>query len=73
MIHAQPFKLTNLEVTTSLWEKLAAHYQKRLVILREKNDGKLSAEETAHIRGQIQEVKQLLELAVPAPVINSGD
>ncbi len=42
------------------WAKIRVHYRARLHVLREKNDGRLSYEETERLRGQIQEVKELL-------------
>jgi hypothetical protein len=73
MIPARPFKLVGFEVESVLWQKLVTHYTERLQILREKNDGSLTPEETARVRGSIHEIKQLLELGNPAPVIKTGD
>ena len=41
----------------------------RLEELRKRNDGDLSAEQTAKIRGRIAELKDLLTLAQPAPAL----
>ena len=42
--------------------RLKAHYDARLAELREKNDKRLSQDNTARLRGQIFEVRNLLAL-----------
>jgi len=58
-------KLTISEKNSPLWAKIKEHYDEELTKLRQKNDGdiiKLSAIETAELRGQIRQVKMLLAL-----------
>lgn len=44
------------------WREVEARLKERLQTLRERNDGNLSLEETARLRGQIAEIKDLLKL-----------
>jgi hypothetical protein len=53
------------------WLKLKAYLEGRLQSHRARNDGKLSAEDTAELRGQIKEVKHLLGIDVERPEIRS--
>ena len=62
--------LTDGERHHPLWFKIAAHYKERLEILRAKNDGGLTPDETATIRGQIKEVKGILSLGQDLPVLD---
>ncbi len=57
-----PFALSEQERTSVLWGKLMAHYRERLAKLRSQNDGELSVDRTAKLRGQIAEVKAFLHL-----------
>lgn len=61
------FKLTHAESNSSLWIKLRDHMNERLADHRRRNDAKLNAEDTASVRGQIKELKVLLELDKPEP------
>lgn len=64
-------KLTKEERLSAVWLKISAHYEARLQALRQKNDGNLTAEETAKVRGRIAEAKAILALGaeenLPAP------
>lgn len=55
--------LAPADKATSTWRALFAHYTARLQMLREQNDARRSIEDTAHLRGQIAEIKELLRLA----------
>ena len=48
------------DIDSSTWKKISAHYEARLDMLRRKNDGNLSFDETNKLRGRIAEVKRLL-------------
>lgn len=56
------FVLNDLERKSELWHKLKHHYEDRLKELRAKNDKWLGGKETAHLRGQINQVKEFLDL-----------
>lgn len=55
--------LTNADVHTAIWKRLEAHLTERLASLRTRNDGNLTQEETAKLRGRIAEIKAFLDLA----------
>lgn len=55
-------KLTDLERKSSAWVKIRDYYQRRLDVMRGRNDGDLVIEETAKLRGRIAEIKNLLAL-----------
>lgn len=62
------FALLDSDRHSSTWKRLEAHYQGRLAMLRRKNDGQLTGEQTERLRGQIAEIKQFLALGeLPAP------
>ncbi len=55
--------LTYDERRSILWLKIKEHAEKRLHILRSRNDSvALNLEQTSTLRGQIKEIKILLEL-----------
>jgi hypothetical protein len=59
------FTLTPGEQQTPLYIKLRKHWETRLQELREKNDSAaLTPEETARLRGRIDEIKLLLKAGV---------
>jgi hypothetical protein len=51
---------------SSTWNKIRRHYEARLETMRRKNDGVLTPEETARLRGRIAEIKNLLAIGDPA-------
>jgi hypothetical protein len=59
--------LTQADIHSPVWNKLQEHLNARLLILRAKNDGNLSADETAKLRGRIAEIKNMIELGNLAP------
>ena len=61
--------LSDGERISAVWLKIEAHLKAKLEMLRVKNDGALSAEDTARLRGRIMEVKSLLELGEKPVVI----
>lgn len=56
------FLLDSHERTTGLWLKLKGHLEARLQRARVRNDGNLSPDETALVRGEIKALKGLLAL-----------
>jgi len=55
-------KLTYEEQNSALWLKIKEYAEGRLTILRSRNDSvSLSADQTSALRGQIKEMKILLE------------
>lgn len=55
-----PVVLNKADLDSKVWEKLREHYEERLDDLRKKNDADMSETKTAALRGQIQEIKRLL-------------
>lgn len=64
------FALTNEDKATAAWAKLVRHWEDRLASLRAQNDGDRTAEETAHLRGKIAEVKRNLTFDQNAPILD---
>lgn len=64
------FALSAEDLRSNLWKRLEAHLKVRLDALRISNDGDLTVEKTAKLRGRIAEVKTLLLLSAPAPKID---
>lgn len=60
--------LTESDIQTLVWKKLEQYLNARLETLRARNDGNLTSDETAKLRGRIAEVKATLDLAKPSPV-----
>lgn len=55
-------QLSEDELRSALWMKLAAHFENKLIRYRKKNDGNLGTDDTARLRGRIAEVKEILAL-----------
>lgn len=62
--------LTRAELQGPVWKKLEKHMQDRLDAHRQKNDGDLPTEKTAKLRGQIAELKALLNIARETTVLD---
>ena len=54
-----------IDFDSPTWAALHERAATRLALLRRKNDGELSVEATARLRGQIAELKDFLALATP--------
>lgn len=70
MIDFQPepeFKLSPGERSTALWMRLKGELDRRLQKARERNDGSLPPDQTAHLRGEISCLKRLLALGQDEP------
>ena len=61
-------KLQPHETRSALWLKLQAHWRGQLEVLRLKNDGFLSHEDTLRLRGRIAQLKEILALSETEPV-----
>lgn len=59
--------LSKADLNSPLWRALADYQADRLAALRAQNDGDLSPEQTAKLRGRIQEVQAFLALATERP------
>ena len=57
-----------LETGSSTWVFIVNHCEGRLSALRDDNDGDLDQIKTANIRGQIQAIKDILDLPNPKGV-----
>jgi hypothetical protein len=56
------FKLLPGEINSPLWKKIEGHLKDQLESKRRANDGDLGPEKTAHTRGQIACLKNLIAL-----------
>lgn len=70
---AEKLILNGAEAQTALWQKIKAHYQSQLELLRAQNDGDLNEVQTATMRGRILEVKKILALDKQPPGTRAGD
>lgn len=61
------FILSEGERHHPLWVRLSAHLSAKLTQARGKNDGALTQEETARLRGRISALKDLLALGDEPP------
>ncbi len=55
--------LNDIEVKSAIWQKISRYAKGRIDTLRKRNDGDLSEQETAKLRGKIAAFKELLDLA----------
>lgn len=62
-----------IDFRSETWRALEAYANTRIDALRTKNDGALDAVTTAHLRGRIAALKDLLTLAQPAPAQEAGE
>ncbi len=62
-----------IDFASSTWKALVERMTDRVETFRAKNDGALSVEQTAHLRGRIAELKHLLALGNPSPGANATD
>ena len=56
------------DVQSQTWIKIKKLFEDRLAEHRVRNDGRLTEEETAYLRGRIAEAKHILSLADKDPV-----
>ena len=62
-----------IDYRSETWKALEERASNKLDSLRRKNDGQLDDLATAHLRGRIAELKDLLTLAKPAPAQEAGE
>lgn len=55
-------KLESQDIRTALWLRLVDHHRVQLAVLRSRNDGDLSPEQTQYLRGRIAQIKAFLAL-----------
>lgn len=65
---AKVYEFNSHDKTTTLYVELKAALEKRLKLLRERNDSLLQEQETNLIRGEIRAVKDLLSDMVEEPI-----
>jgi len=65
-------KLTEFEIQTTIWQKIALETEEQLRLARSRNDGDMDERETARLRGKISAYKEILGWAEPNPPI-TGD
>lgn len=66
-------RLTTAEASSALWQELAKHLAARLATKRAENDHDKDAIKTAHIRGYVACLKELLALAETPPPETEAD
>lgn len=62
-----------IDFRSETWRALEVYANTKIDALRTKNDGALDAVTTAHLRGRIAALKDLLTLAKPAPAQEAGE
>lgn len=62
-----------IDFRSETWRAIEERATTRLADLRKKNDGRLSLDDTTHVRGRIAELKDLLTLAQPAPALMADE
>jgi hypothetical protein len=65
--------MNEIDFATATWMQVTRWAQSRIDALRIKNDGALTLEETAHVRGQIRAFKSLLGLPEEAARARSAE
>ena len=63
------FRLSDIDRQDPVWIKLVAHAERRLEMCRMQNDDPLDPDKTAMLRGRIQELKWLIGLNTPMPIV----
>lgn len=61
----EDFELTSVERDSALWRKLLQHFERRLAMLRARNDKPVDERRANVLRGQIAELKHLISLNEP--------
>lgn len=64
-----PFILTHVEKDSPLWNRLMGYLDARLKRLRIENDADRTPEQTARLRGRIDEVKLMMGLNNDQPIV----
>lgn len=66
---AEETRLTTDDLRSTTWKRLEKILNERLQRHREKNDGKLTVDDTNNLRGRIAELKAMLGLARERPSV----
>lgn len=69
----EDIKLTATDMGSSVWDKLRRHMESRLLALRIRNDADLDLVDTAKVRGEIKNLKNLLALGTPDQAVVADD
>lgn len=65
--------LTDEDRRSATWQKIKAYMDKRVELLRAKNDKNLDERKTALLRGSIAELKHLMNLGTERPMVPDED
>ena len=65
------FKLTAIEKESSLWKRIEKEVIAMRDAARKRNDGPLTADQTAKVRGEIAKCTEILDWADPNPEIKN--
>jgi hypothetical protein len=66
-------KLTEGDKLSAVWQKLEPYLNDRLDACRKQNDGDLSPEQTAKLRGRVAMLREILARAEAGPVQAEDD
>ena len=69
--HTNQPVLSQDDVHSATWKKIKTHCEQRLQLLRAKNDASLPIDKTEKLRGRIAEIKNLMALDQPAPLMEA--
>jgi hypothetical protein len=69
----EPFTLSEHDRATGLWLRFKDHLLERLASARIRNDGALSPDETASLRGSIKTLKAIIALGDDRPFVTGTD
>lgn len=64
-------ELTAADWESKTWERIKAHCEEQLVLLRLKNDGKMHENDRNFLIGQIYQLNSLIALDKPRPMVKS--
>lgn len=70
---SERFRLTEQEKASPLWQRLKAHLVELLEDKRRANDRMRPIEETAKLRGEIAQIRYLIEAAAPQTEFAAGE
>lgn len=65
--------ISEFEAKGGTWLRVKAHLERRLALMRAKNDASMGIEKTERLRGRIQEIKNLMALDKPTPPAEEND
>lgn len=68
--HADTLYLTDSERHSPLWRKLSAHWETRLIVLREQNDAVMPEDSRNYLIGRIAQLKETMAIGHVEPVLD---